>query len=67
MIPKLEDDSILQFGKEHKGSKLANVPASYLIWIYENCRLPDNLKAYILENMDVLKTQVKRSVKNERR
>jgi len=31
----MQDDDIMPFGK-HKGEKMANVPASYLIWLYEN-------------------------------
>jgi uncharacterized protein (DUF3820 family) len=67
MIQPLTDTDILHFGKQHKGSKLANVPASYLLWIYDNCRLPENLKTYIEENKTVLQAEVKRSVKSERR
>lgn len=34
----MRDDSIFQFGKMHKGKKLANVPDDYLIWFWgENC------------------------------
>lgn len=67
MIAPLTDNSILNFGKKYKGYKLANVPADYLIWIYENLTLPENLKTYIKANLDVLKFQVKQSVKSARR
>jgi hypothetical protein len=35
------------FGKVHKGKKLRDVPIDYLIFIYENCKIPANLKTYI--------------------
>lgn len=31
----MNDESIMPFGK-HKGEKLANVPADYLLWLYDN-------------------------------
>jgi len=35
---KATDETIMPFGA-HKGKKLANVPADYLIWMYENNKL----------------------------
>jgi len=58
----LTDDSIFPWGK-FKGQKLANVPASYLIWLKQNIepKAPNKRSAfeaalikYIKENMDVL-------------
>lgn len=62
----LTDESIMPFGK-HKGKEMANVPASYLLWIYDEWTLPNprfgfvhkEVKAYIEENLDVLKKEVK--------
>ena len=56
--PVLTDDSILEFGNLHKGKKLINVPASYLLFVYENnYNTGKALRAYIEDNMDVLKKQ----------
>lgn len=63
----LQDESPMPFGK-HKNEKMANVPAKYLMWLYDTWTDPkksggyDNkdVKAYIEENMDVLKEQIKR-------
>lgn len=56
--PVLTDDSILEFGNLHKGKTLANVPASYLLFVYENnYNTGKALRAYIEDNMDVLKKQ----------
>ena len=49
----MQDSDVITFGI-HKGKKLVDVPASYLIWIYENGKCPANLREYIKENMDVL-------------
>lgn len=55
---KLTDDSIMPWGI-HKGTKMANVPASYLLYMYDNnkCDLP--VKKYIEENIEVLKQESK--------
>lgn len=66
MIPALTDKSLMPFGK-HKGEKLANVPASYLLWAFDNLPLNDNLKKYIRENKEVLEQEKKRADKQMRR
>lgn len=58
----MTDDSLMPFGK-HKGIKMCNVPASYLIWLYENTNRKDlntEIAHYIKDNLDVLKQEVKR-------
>lgn len=51
------DESIMPFGI-HKGKTMANVPAKYLIWLYEMDKVYGELKAYIQDNLDVLKKEV---------
>ena len=53
---RVTDSTILSFGI-HKGKAVGNVPARYLLFLYDQKRLPENLKAYIVENYDVLKKQ----------
>ena len=55
----MTDESIMPFGK-HKGEKMANVPASYLLWIYDNMNLFDDLREYIDENRDALEVEANR-------
>jgi len=51
------DNTPMPFGK-HKGKAMANVPADYLVWIYENYdNMHANLKEYIRSNMDALKIE----------
>lgn len=58
----MNDESLMPFGK-HKGVKMANVPPEYLIWLYEqsgclNYARYSDLKKYVEENMDVLKSEI---------
>ena len=55
----LTDKSPMPFGK-HKGVEMANVPADYLIWLYENEKCTDEVREYIEDNMDVLKIEVRK-------
>ena len=54
---KMTDDSIITFGK-YKGQKLANVPPEYLLWLYENGNVYGELKAYIADNLEVIKSEI---------
>jgi len=53
----MTDESIMPYGI-HKGKKMADVPASYLLWLYENQKCSGEVKAYIRENLDVIKGQI---------
>lgn len=61
----LTDKSRMPWGK-WKGTQMANVPADYLLWLYrewtgeqKNISVDEQVKAYIEDNMDVLKEEVK--------
>lgn len=60
-MEKLTDSSKMPWGHAWKDRALIDVPADYLIWAYENKlkALPENLKEYIKNNWDVLKSQAK--------
>jgi uncharacterized protein (DUF3820 family) len=51
----------MPFGK-HAGTPLANVPADYLVYIYDNDYLVGNvmLRQYIKDNLDALKIEAKK-------
>lgn len=55
---KLTDESPMPFGK-HKGDKMVNVPASYLMWLYDNNKCNAEVREYIKENLDVLQKEIK--------
>lgn len=57
------DDSIMPFG-EHKGKKFKDVPDSYLLYLHNQSiegsrKLFGELKEYIKENIDAIKSNVK--------
>lgn len=61
MDDNYKDDTVLTWGA-HKGKKLANVPAHYLLWVYNQdwMKSPTRselkaLKEYINDNMELLK------------
>lgn len=55
---KISDESLMPFGK-HKGEKMANVPADYLLWLYENSKVYGEVKEYIKDNLEVIKAEIK--------
>ena len=63
---KYTDQSLMPFGM-HRGSKLANVPAGYLVYLYENNLQPGPLKTYIEGNLEHLKMEAKMNAKNNKR
>lgn len=57
----MNDTSPMPFGK-YKGKKLEDVPAHYLIWLYDNDKSFGDLKDYIEDNLDVLQQEVEESL-----
>lgn len=53
----LFDNSPMPYGK-YKGTKMANVPASYLLWLYDNSKCDRDVKNYITDNIPVLKKEI---------
>ena len=45
----------------HKDKKLIDVPAEYLIWCFENNKCNASLRAYIEDNMNVLRDEIRRN------
>jgi len=53
----LTDESLMPFGK-YQGKPMEDVPADYLMWLYDNEKCSEQVKAYIEDNMDVIKKQI---------
>jgi uncharacterized protein (DUF3820 family) len=49
----------MPFGK-HKGKKMANIPADYLLHLLDNYMCYGSVKAYIQENEDVLRKETEK-------
>lgn len=57
-IPLLTDESLMPYGK-YKDYKMANVPASYLMWLYDNNKCDKAVRWYIERNMDAIQLELK--------
>jgi uncharacterized protein (DUF3820 family) len=57
IMDEMTDASLMPFGV-HKGKKLIDVPAPYLIFLHDN-GTAGSVGKYIIENMDVLRFQTK--------
>lgn len=60
------DDNTLMGKGKYKGYKLGQIPAEYLLWIFENttCFDDKNLYEYILERKDELEQEFLDNNKN---
>lgn len=62
-----DDNTLMPFGK-YKGYKLANVPGSYLLRLYEEGKLSnESLKVYIKYNLQGLRQEKKINIHNMNR
>lgn len=59
-MKKLNDNSVMSFGL-HQGKKLIDVPAKYLMWLYDNNKCNPSLREYIEFNIDVIKQEIEDS------
>jgi uncharacterized protein (DUF3820 family) len=50
------DATPIPFGK-YKGKAMANVPAIYLLWLYDNGCSHEGVKRYIINNLDGLRKE----------
>lgn len=57
MDTKLTDKSLMPFGK-YKDYAMENVPASYLVWLYENDKCSNQVRNYIIDNLDFLRMEI---------
>ena len=53
----LTDESLMPFGA-HKGKRMIDVPASYLMWLHDNNRASGLVKEYIDDNLQALKQEL---------
>ena len=48
---------VMPFGK-HKNKKMEDIPADYLLWVYNNVEMRGGLKDYIQANINGIKKEV---------
>ena len=56
-MEELEDDSLMPWGK-YKGECMIDVPAYYLIWLYDNNKCSGPVKNYIEDCIDALRMEL---------
>lgn len=54
---ELTDESLMPWGM-HQGKPMTDVPADYLVWLYENNKVRGDVKRYIQANLETLKMQI---------
>lgn len=59
MTNELNDKSPMPFGK-YVGKAMANVPAKYLLWLFDQGCSHDGVRRYILDNLEGLKKEAGR-------
>jgi len=57
----MNDDDLMPYGK-YKGMKMSEVPASYLLWLIDNDKCSGDVREYIVDVYDALKTEVKNNL-----
>lgn len=58
----LQDDSLMPSGK-YKDDKMIDVPAKYLLYVYENKMCSVLVEDYVIRNLDVIKDQAEKEDK----
>jgi uncharacterized protein (DUF3820 family) len=58
----MEDTDLMPYGI-HKGKEMQDVPADYLLWLYEEGKLTEPVREYIEDNLEVLKVEIERNKK----
>ncbi|CAA7196840.1 hypothetical protein CHRY9293_02907 [Chryseobacterium potabilaquae] len=59
----MEDTDIMPYGL-HKGKQMQDVPAEYLLLLYEEEKCTEPVKEYIKDNLQVLEIEIERNQKN---
>jgi len=57
-MKNMNDETLIPWGI-HKGTRMIDVPASYLKWIHDNNKGDAAVRGYIEYNWDVILKQVK--------
>lgn len=50
----------------HQGKQMMDVPADYLVWLFENNKVNGAVKRYIEQNMDTLKLEIDQKKRRSR-
>ena len=56
----MSDDDLMPYGL-HKGKKMADVPAQYLLWLLDNNKCSGDVHEYIIDVKDALEQEIKQN------
>lgn len=56
----LTDNHPMPYGK-YAGKRMGDVPAVYLLWLFDNGKCTPEVKSYVLVNMDGLKQEASKT------
>lgn len=56
MSTEINDNTEMPFGK-YQGKAMINVPAKYLLWLYNQGCSHQGVRQYIINNLEVLKKE----------
>lgn len=65
LVQLLSDDSPMPYGV-HKDKPMVDVPAKYLLWLWDNDKCSKSVKAYVVDNWEVLHGQAGRPLPKRR-
>lgn len=57
---ELKETDIMPDKGQHKGTVIANIPASDLLWLFDNDHCSDGVRLYIKNNLSDLREEVKK-------
>lgn len=60
----LQDTDKMPYGK-FQGVRMADVPADYLLWLYEQNMNPSDVRDYIEDNLQVLNKETGKNVQKK--
>ncbi len=59
-IPELKDTDLMPDKGRHKGTAMVNIPASDLLWLFDNDHCSDSVRLYIKNNLSDLREEAKK-------
>lgn len=57
---KLTDADPMPMGKKYRDVIMADVPADYLLWLYDNNKCTPPVRSYVEDNMQALRAEYER-------
>ena len=59
-ISELKDNDLMPDKGKYKGTAMVNIPARYLLWLFDNVLCTDGVRLYIKNNLSDLREETKK-------